>query len=181
MPAMRVRRFGVWFSVALLILALSGGLGSVLGARLAIYRYRLAQRRSLGSLTSAEHVHLENVLDELEAIGFFRITLLASINDDKLKQGLSERVSQFEDFGQGLKTTEAKAVFIMNLGLANVVAAIVDEQSNNRERAASHMGSAQSLYQSLGWHDYSEDTLRAVAERELDHWRLKPQSPEGAK
>ncbi len=69
----------------------------------------------------------------------------------------------------------------MNLGLAHVVAAIVDEQSKNRERAASHMRSAQSLYQSLGWQDYSEDTLRAVAERELDLWRLKPQSREGTK
>lgn len=181
MPAMKDRRFGVWFSVALLILALSAWRGYVLGARVAVSRYRSAQRRGLGSLTSAEHAHLENVLDELESIGFFRLTFLASTNDDKLKQGLSERVSQFEDFGQGLKTAEAKPVFTMNLGLAQVVAAIVDEQSKNRERAASHMRSAQSLYQSLGWQDYSEDTLRAVAERELDLWRLKPQSREGAK
>src|SRR5579862_2456857 len=181
MPAMKDRRFGVWFSAALLILVLSGWLGSVLGARVAVFRYQSAQRRGLGSLAPAEHAHLENVLDELEAIGFFRITFLASINDDKLKQGLSERVSQFEDFGQGLRTAEAKPVFTMNLGLAHVVAAIVDEQNKNRERAASHMRSAQSLYQSLGWQDYSEDTLRAVAERELDHWRLKPQSRESAK
>jgi hypothetical protein len=181
MPAMKDRRFGVWFSMALLILVLSGWLGSVLGTRVAVARYRSAQRRGSGSLAPAEHSRLENVLDELEAIGFFRITFLASINDDKLKQGLSERVSQFEDFGQGLKTAEAQPVFTMNLGLANVVAAIVDEQNKNRERAASHIRSAQSLYQSLGWQDYSEGTLRAVAERELDHWRLKPQSSEGAK
>jgi hypothetical protein len=181
MPAMTDRRFGVWFSVALVILALSAWLGSMLGARAALYLYRSAQRSSLGSLSSAEHARLENVLDELETIGFFRVTFLVSINNDKLKQDPSKRVGQFEDFGRRLRAAEAKPVFNMNLALANVVAAIADEQSKNNERAASHMRSAQSLYQSLGWRDYSEGTLRVVAEHELDKWRLQPQGREGAK
>jgi hypothetical protein len=181
MRAMKDRRIGVWFSVALLILVLSAWLGSKLGAQIASYQDRSAKHRSLGSLSSSEHAHLESVLDELEAVGFFRLTFLTSINDDKLKKTLPERVAQFEDFGKGLSTTEAKPVFDMNLALANVVAAIVDEQNNDKERAASHMQAAQSLFHSLGWSDYSEGTLKVLAQRQLDQWKLKPPSGDGAK
>ncbi len=43
------------------------------------------------------------------------------------------------------------------------------------------MRSAQTLFQSLGWQDYSEETLRAVAKRELDKWNAQTQTREHGK
>jgi hypothetical protein len=178
---MKDGRIGVWFSLALAILVLSAWPGSKLGAKLAAYRYHSVQRRSLGTLSAPEHAHLESVLDELDVIGLLRATLLVSVNNDNLKKTLPEQVEKIEDYQKKVKTGEAKPVIDMNLALANVITAIVEEQSNNKERAAIHMRSAQSLFQSLGWRDYSEDTLRALARRELDSWKLDPQRSEHAK
>ena len=58
----------------------------------------------------------------------------------------------------------------MNLALAELVAAMAEEQRNNKDRAANDMRSAQALYRSLGWRDYSEETLRVIARRELEKW-----------
>jgi hypothetical protein len=181
MAAVKDRRIGVWFSLALAILVLSAWLGSKLGARVAVYRYRSAQSRSLGTLSASEHAHLESVLDELEAIGFLRLTFLVSPNDDKLKKTLPEQLGKIDAYRRKVKTAEAKPVIDMNLALANVVAAIAEEQSNNKDRTANYVRSAQSLYQSLGWRDYSEETLRDMAQRKLDEWKLDQQSRGHAK
>jgi hypothetical protein len=181
MAAVKDRRIGVWFSLTLAILVLSAWLGSKLGAQVAVYRYRSAQSRSLGTLSALEHAHLESVLDELEAIGFLRLTFLFSPNDDKLKKTLPEQLENIDAFRRKVNTAEAKPVIDMNLALADVVAALAEEQNNNKDRAANYMRSAQSLYQSLGWRDYSEGTLRDLAQRELDKWKLDPQSKEHAK
>ncbi len=175
MAAVKDKRIGVWFSLALAILVLSAWLGSKLGAKVAVYRYRSAQSRSIGTLSAPEHAHLESVLDELETIGFFRINFLISPNDDKLKKTLPEQLGNIDTYRRKVKTAEAKPVIDMNLALADVVAAIVEEQNNNKGGAANYMRSAQSLYQSLGWQDYSENTLRHLAQRELDKWKLDPQ------
>ena len=167
---MKDRRIGVWFSLALTILVLSAWLGSKLGARVAVYRYRSDQTRSLGTLSAAEHAHLESVLDELVAVGYLRLTFLVSANDDKLKKTLPEQVGKIEIFKRKAYTTEAKPVIDMDLAFADLVSAISEEQGN-KEWAANHMKSAQSLFQSLGWRDYSELTLRAVAKRQLDRWK----------
>jgi hypothetical protein len=180
MTPVKDERIGVWFSLALAILLLSAWLGSKLGARVAVYRYRSAQSRSIGTLSGPEHAHLESVLDELETIGFFRINFLISPNDDKLKKTLPEQLGNIDAYRRKVKTAEAKPVIDMNLALADVVAAIAEEQGNNKDRTANYMRSAQSLYQSLGWRDYSEGTLKALAQRELDKWKLAPQSKEHA-
>jgi len=181
MAAVKDRRIGVWFSLALAILVLSAWLGSKLGARVAVYRYRSAQSRSLGTLSAPEHAHLESVLDELETIGFLQIGFLISPNDDKLKKTLPEQLGKIDAYRRKVKTAEAKPVIDMNLALADVVAAIVEEQSNNKDGAANYMRSAQSLYQSLGWRDYSEETLRDLSQRKLDEWKLDQQSRGHAK
>jgi hypothetical protein len=178
---MKHGRIGVWFSVALVIMGLSAWVGSKLGTRVAAYRYRSAQHRSMGTLSASEHAHLESVLDELEAIGFSRTILLMSTNDDELKKVLPKNIGKFEDFGRRLNTAEAKPVFEANLALANAIAATVDEQSNNIERAAHEMQSAQSLFQSLGWKDCSDSTLRTFAQTEIERWGFKPQSGRNAK
>ncbi len=177
---MKDRRIGVWFSLTLAILVLSALLGSKVGARVAVYRYRSAQNRSLGTLSAPEHAHLESVLNELQTIGFFQVAFLISPNDEKFKKTLPEQLGQIDAYRKKVNTAEAKPVIDMNLALADMVAAIAEEQSN-KDRAANYMRSAQSLYQSLGWRDCSEDTLKANAQRELDKWKLDPQSRVHAK
>jgi hypothetical protein len=169
------KRIGVWFGLALTILVLSAWLGLKLGTRIAVHQYRSAQNRSLGTLSAPEHAHLESVLDELEAISFLRLTFLVSPNDNKLKKTLPEQIAKIDAFRRKVNTAEAKPVIDMNLALADVVAAIAEEQSNSKDQAANYMRSAQSLYQSLGWQDYSEDELRDLAQSELDKWKVNPQ------
>ena len=148
---------------------------------MAVYRYRSAQSRSLGTLSASEHAHLESVLDELWVIGYLRLTFLISLNNDKFKESLPEQIGKIDAFRKKVNTAEAKPVVDMNVALADVVTAIADEQGDNKDRAANYMRSAQSLYQSLGWRDYSEATLRDFAQRELGKWKFDPQSREHAK
>lgn len=178
---MKSGRIGVWFSLALAILLASAWLGSQLGERIALYRYRSAQHESLGALSASEHAHLESVLDELDQISFLRMDVLISLNIAKLKKTLPEHVASTESFGRSQYSAEVKPIADMNLALTHVVAAIVDEQDRNKERAANHVRSAQGLFQSLGWRDYSEDTLKTYAQSELKRWALDPRTGGGAK
>jgi hypothetical protein len=173
--AVKDRRIGVWFSVALVILAFSAWVGSKVGARAAAYRYRADQNRT------SEHAHLALVSDELYATGLLRLQFLVSPNDDKLKKTLPDQVKRMESFRQKTNSPEAKPVIDMNLALGEVVTAITEERFGHKEQAVKYMEYAQSLFQSLGWQDFSEGTLRAVAERELDHWKLHPSTAEHVK
>ena len=171
---------GVWFSVALAICVLSAWSGWKLGAKIAAYRFRSNQAQAVGTLSGQEHAHLESVLNELDAIAFLRLEFIILINDDKLRN-LPATIDKIEDIRLSVHTSEAKPVMDMNLAFADVAAAIADEHAGNKERAASYMKSAQSLYQSLGWQDYSEATLRIVVERELDSWKTKTERSEHSK
>lgn len=179
--AMKVGRIGVWFSLALAIFLLSGWLGSTLGARLAVYRYRSAQSRRLGTLNAPEHAHLELVLDELQSIGFLRLTYLITLTDNQPLVPRPEQLGKIDAFRRKVATAEAKPVMEMNLALADVVAAITEERQGNIDRAADDIRSAQALYRSLGWRDYSEESLKALAQRELDEWTPHWQRSQTAK
>ena len=178
---MKVWRIGVWFSLTLAILLLSAWLGSTLGARVAVYRYRSAQSRGLGTLSAPEHAHLESVLDELQSIGFLRLTFLITLTDNKSAVPLPEQLRKIDAFRRKVNTAEAKPVMEMNLALADVVAAISEERGNNKDRAANEISSAQALYRSLGWRDYSEETLKALARSELNKWTPNWQRSQNAK
>jgi hypothetical protein len=178
---MKAGRIGVWFSLTLAILLLSAWLGSTLGGRVAVYRYRSAQSRSLGTLSAPEHAHLESVLDEMQSIGFLRLTFLITLTDNKPAVPLPEQLGKIDDFRRKVNTAEAKPVMDMNLALADVVAAIAEERRSNKDRAANDLRSAQALYRSLGWRDYSEERLKALAQRELDKWTPNWQRSQNAK
>jgi hypothetical protein len=167
---MKVERIGIWFSLAVAILVTSAWLGSKLGARVALYRYHSTQRRSVGTLNAPEYTHLESVLDELDAIARLRLTFLISLNDDKSKMPLPEQLEKITAFRGKVNTAEARPVMDMTLALANVVAAIAEERRNNKDRAETDLRSAQALYRSLGWQDCSEETLRNVAQHEIEKW-----------
>jgi hypothetical protein len=128
-----------------------------------------------GTLNADEHAHLESILNDLETIEFFQTSLLISPNDATLKKTLPEQLAKIDAYRRKVSTPEVRPVIDMTLALADVVTAITETQSNNNDRAEQDMRSAQSLYRSLGWQDYSEDTLKALAQRQLDKWKLDPQ------
>jgi hypothetical protein len=92
---------------------------------------------------------------------------------------------------------QIRPVIDLEIALAHVDTAVAEEQDHNPEAATTHMKSAQALFQSLGWQDRSEETLRGVARRELDKrnreaieaawkremdkWNAQRQTREGAK
>ena len=47
---------------------------------------------------------------------------------------------------------------------------MAEQQNNNEELAKKYTSSAQALFKSLGWQDYSEETLKVVAKRESEKW-----------
>jgi hypothetical protein len=106
---------------------------------------------------------------------------LMSLNDEKSKMPIPEQLEKIDAFSGRVKTAEAKPVMEMNLALADVVAAIAEERRNNKDLAANDIRSAQALYRSLGWRDYSEETLKVLAQHELEKWRPNWQRSEYAK
>ena len=147
--------------MALALLVLSAWLGSKLGARIAVYKFRSDQKKNLGPFTASEHAHLESLLAELQAAQIFRVQFFVSANDDELKKTLPEQVAKFESFEKKTTTAEAKPVLEMDLAFAEVATAITEEQANNKDQSEKYMKSAQLLLQSLGWTDCSGQTLRA--------------------
>lgn len=172
---------GVWFSVALTIFVLSVWMGSKLGTEFAVYQYR-RQQQEQGTLSAAERARVNLVLSELESIQTLRTYALATRDDKKLnKTCLLDEISELENLEHKADAQQMRPAVNLDLGLAYVDASMAEQQDNNRELAAGYMKSAQSLFQSLGWHDYSEETLRHVAKAELDRVSPKARKEEPGK
>lgn len=160
---------GVWFSVALAILVLSLWAGSVLGSAVAHYWYGHHQEQ--GTLSGTERKRVESELAELSAVQTLR--LYAIIAPEEKKRGdeyLLNEIERLGDLKRRSNAPEIKSLVDLDLGLAYVHAAMAEELNNDQERSKEYMQSAQVLFKSLGWRDYSEETLKAVAKRELDMW-----------
>lgn len=167
--------------MALAILVLSVWVGWKLGARIAVYSYRSRQQK-IGTLRATERAHVESVLSELDAVQRFRLYVASIANDKELgKKYLAIDIGGLEDLRRKSNTQEIKPVIDLDLGVAYVITAMAEEQDNNKQAATKYTKSAQRLFQSLGWQDYSEEALRAVAKRELDRWKPQPQTKEHAK
>jgi hypothetical protein len=173
------RRFGVYFSLMLAILALSGWAGWKLGGRAAVYRYRFHQRK-LEEL-SPGRARFESTLSELDAVERVRIMAAVSENDEQLaKKILPLQVKALEGLRKKPDAQDLRSVIDLNLGFVWVYSAIAQERSNSKELAASYMKSAQPIFQSLGWQDYSDEALRAAAQRSLAPWSARLQTGEHA-
>jgi len=61
-------------------------------------------------------------LDELQSIGFLRLTFLITLTDNKPAVPLPEQLGKIDAFRRKVNTAEAKPVMEMNLALADVVA-----------------------------------------------------------
>lgn len=181
MITMKKRPVGVWFSVALAILLLGLWVGSKLGSKVAYHWYHHQQQQA-GTLQSLEREHVESVLSELSAIQTLQLYGRIPYNDKELgKKYLLTEIGGLEALAHRSHLREIRPVIDLDLALAYVDATIAEEQNNNQELATRYMKSAQALFQSLGWRDYSEQTLRIVAKRRLDKWNVQSQTREGRK
>jgi hypothetical protein len=182
MLAMKKGPIGVWFSVALAILVLAYWIGWELGDGFAVYSYRFRHQK-IGVLSQTGRAHVESVLSELHAIQMLQLLHAAVAYNHKelAKKHLTDELAGLEALRRRSDAPEIIPVIDLEIGLAHVDAAMAEEQDNNQEAAAKHMKSAQTLFQSLGWQDRSEETLRAAAKRELDKWNAQPQTRERAK
>jgi hypothetical protein len=168
--------FGVWFSVALLILVVSLWAGWKLGGRVAVHRDRVRPTPA-GSLSPAEALQLEAEIAELGDIQTLSVFAMTVAGDAKMRnEALPAFIRGLEAFQQKAKSPGLTSVVDLNLAAVYVAAAAGKEQDGDTEAATGYIRSAQPLFQSLGWRDFSDDTLRALGRRELDHWGAKPQS-----
>lgn len=171
---------GVWFSAALAILVLGVWLGFKLGPKVAYHQY-LQQQQKQGTSRGPEFRNVESVFWELTAIQVLRLYTAAQNEAGTGKNFLLAEIEGLKDVRRRSDVQEITPVVNLNLGLAYVDAAMAEERKNNKELAAKYMKSAQEIFLSLGWQDCSPETLRLVATRELDKWRVPPQTKEHGK
>jgi hypothetical protein len=165
---------GVWFSVALVILIASFWAGTQLGKRAAVYWVR-HKREQQEEAYGPDRVHLDRELDELSAVDFLRIFVV----DDYGVKTFGEKpilgaVNDLQRVAQHPNPPDLKPLLDLELGLADLRAASVEEQNNKKDLAESYMKSAQSIFQSLGWQDTSEESLKNVMRIEFDRFDVPP-------
>lgn len=181
MPGMKKGPIGVWFSVALVILVSSAWVGSKAGSKIAQY-WDSRQRQKQGTLSVPEWAHVESTLSELSAIQTLQLYAVTTHNNKSLaKKYLFNEIEGLENLKRRSRAVEIGPVIDMYLGLACADSAMAEEQDNNKEVATKYMNSAETLFRSLGWRDYSAKTLRIVARRELDRWNGQPQTRQDGK
>ncbi len=173
MVAMKKGPIGVWFSVALAIFLLSLWVGSYLGSTVAPYWYRHKQQVQI-TLGGSERAHLESVLAELDTVQTLQVFSAFNATDQELgKRVLLNNIGGLKDLERKSDLEEIKPAIDFNLGRAYVYAALAEEQADDNEQATRYMKSAQTLFQSLTWSKYTEETLKTVARRELDQWKAQ--------
>ena len=114
-------------------------------------------------------MRLESELAELNAIQTEMLYDVFAF--EKIKPSdkfLLDEVGRLEDLNRRSNSPEIEPVIDLQLGLAYARAARTDEENYKQEQASQNMQSAQVLFKSLGWLDYSDQTLKAAAKREHD-------------
>ena len=171
----------VWFSVPLGIFLLSLWAGSLLGSAVARYWFKHKQQAQIKS-DGPERAHLESVSSGLFEVQSLQLMAAINANDKKLgEKFLLNDIGALQDIERKSNLQEIKPAIDFNIGRAYVYAALIEEEAHNNEQASQYMKEAQPLFQSLGWSDYTEDTLKTMATRELDKWKLPPQTGESGK
>jgi|SRR5882762_5270144 len=178
---MKKGRVAVWFGVALGIFLLSVWAGALLGPTIARYWYRHKQQAQIKS-GGPERAHLESTLSRLNDVPSLYLVAVTYANDKKLgEKYLLYEIGVLEGIERKGDLQEIKPAIDFNMGRTYVYASIIEEEAHNNEQASQYMNSAQTLFQSLGWSDSTEVTLKSMVTRELDKWKLQPQSTEHGK
>lgn len=170
MAAVKRGPLGVWFSLALAILALSGWLGWMAARKAVVWHYRRQQRAAASR--GDERSRLESMMSDLAALQYLEVFGLASTQVE---------IAGLEALRQRPHSPEATSPIELQLGLAYVRAAMAAEQNNNRALASQYLRSAQPLFQSLGWRDSSEETPKTLAKRQMQRWSPSRQTKEPRK
>ena len=167
---MAAKRLGVWISLALGIAVLSAWLGSVFGRGLATVWYH-GYRQYPRNLPVAERKHLEAELDDLRtAQSLYLLSILRAANGAQRKPIPAQQIARLETLGQKTKTYEMRPLIDLQVGIACAMQAIEVEKNHGPEGADPYMKAAQSMVQSLGWPDYTADTLKAAAQSQTALW-----------
>lgn len=176
---MKKAPIGVWFSAALIIFVLGIWVGYTAGARCARY-WDTHQRQKQGPLHGAEWAHAESISAQLGVIQTTRLFAgLGQFDKNLAKKYPLAEIDEFEKLRNRPDVQEIRPVVNLYLGFAHVEAAIAEERENENEQAIEHMTAAQALFQSLGWRDDSAVVLKTLAQRELDKWKVPPQTKAG--
>ncbi|MGA8873173.1 MAG: hypothetical protein WB460_18655 [Candidatus Acidiferrales bacterium] len=101
---------------------------------------------------------------DVETLRFFASSLAhdKAIRDDDLPKN----IEVFQRFSRRQRAPELQPAIDFNLGVVYVQAAMAAKDDGNTALKAKYMSAAQSLFQSLGWQDCSEETLKSMAKRE---------------
>jgi hypothetical protein len=173
---MKRGRIGVWFSVALLIFGLSVWAGVVAGPKLAIYWHH-RKEQALEKSYSPERARFELELSQMSDIEVSQVYQSAAQSDKKIRKSfLSNKIETLKNLVAQPRSDDLRSILELHLGLAYVDAAMVADEDNDKDLAVKEMKSAQTVFQSLGWKDYSEETLKKAAQSELDRWTARPQT-----
>jgi hypothetical protein len=144
----------------------------MLGSKIAGYRYghyRLAQ----GTLSRPELSRVESELTDLDEAQTLRVlTLLTYSKKEFGDKYLLQEIAGLEEIKRRSSISEIKQVIDLDLGLAHVDAATMEEQNDNTELAKRNINAAQAVFESLGWRDYSEEALKIAAGK--GHLKLEP-------
>jgi hypothetical protein len=114
----------------------------------------------------------------LQVAEFVRLYANIYPDDKSLEAKYLSEIAGLERLNRRKNTDEVSPILAFYLGLAHVDAAMVEEQNDEKDQAKEHMESAKSLFESLGWQDCSDETLRAVARRDQHRWN--PRRPKEA-
>ena len=170
MATMKREPVGVWFSIALIILVLGACAGWMLGSALARYSYRRHQEQQ-GPLSKLERARVDSELAVLSAVQTEMFhELFALEKSQPPHKYLRDEIGRLENLKLRSDSPAIKSLIDLRQGLAYVRAAMADGENHDEVQAKQNMQSAQALFKSLGWLDYSDETLKAVAKRERDKW-----------
>jgi hypothetical protein len=163
------RPIEVWFSALLIILVPGAWIGSGIGATAARYWYGQHPLEE-GHLSQAERARMQTLFSALQAAEFLRLYANVSFDDKKLEAKYLSEIANLERLNRRSNIEEVRPILAFDLGLAHIDAAMVEEQNDETHLAKQHMEAAKSLFESLGWQDCSDETLRAVAKRDQHKW-----------
>jgi len=155
---MRRAPIGVWFSIAIILLILNFWVGTMIGSVVARHLYGHPQ--VVERFSGSERTRVQA---ELLDVDLAQAVQLASKVPAR-EESLLKEIATLETIRRAPSAKDIEFPIDLVLGIAYVQASMTEEQSN-MELARKNMESAQALFKSLGWRDYSEETLKTVANR----------------
>lgn len=162
---------GVWFSIAGLILLVSGWLGYQATLALVGVRFRAQQRRMIAALDPAARARFNSTLSALTVVQMLRLSTTAPSHSSP--NDLRAEAEKIQKLAHHPETNDLQPVLELNLGLTYAQLATLEERTNPAE-SRKYMDLAQDLFRSLGWRDCSEDALKDAGQKQYEIWNSKP-------